>query len=164
MVPRFCRRTQFSMLCLRHWQARRCLEAESIQKSSPRCQQFQTARRVGRMRISNRKCALRHSGRHRTERCCILQQQGRNRNFKRRYDRFRCFHPKIKPETFWWAPGLQTGSESITHAFGLHSSSTQRPFVELRVKASDVFLWWSSPEKNEAKRPFWWAPRLTNRK
>ena len=35
------------------------------------------------------------------------------------------------------------------------------PFVELRVKASDVFLCSLHP-KNEAERPFWWAPRLTN--
>ena len=49
-----------------------CREAESSQKNSPRCQQSgfnKTTRRVGRMLFLFGKCALRHSGRHRTERC-----------------------------------------------------------------------------------------------
>ena len=49
-----------------------CREAESIQKSLPRRQQSgfnKTTRRVGRMLFLIGKCALRHSGRHRIERC-----------------------------------------------------------------------------------------------
>ena len=73
------------------------------------------------------------------------------------------FIQKSKPETFLVGSEAYKLEVKASHMLlrGLHPTKTQRPFVELRVKASDVFLCGLHP-KNEAKRPFWWAPRLTS--